>query len=659
MPRFRIVAWFLALITLVIYLPVRTAGFVYDDYEYVVHNSNVQNGLSWAGIQWAFTTWYSANWHPLTWISLLLDNQLFGLNPGAQHVVNVLFHTANAVLLLLLLFRLNGELWPSAFVAGLFAWHPLHVESVAWITERKDVLSTFFALLALLAWVRYAKARTGAGGKSKLSRGYLWALLFFGFALMAKPMPVTLPFVFLLLDLWPLRRFSISNFQPPVFLRLVREKWPFFVLAAASCFITMLAQKNGHAVRSLAQVSLALRLENTPVAYALYLLKAIWPANLAVLYPLPHEIPPPLVAFSLAVLAGISIAVWLPRKNSPYLLVGWLWFLGTLVPVIGLVQAGGQALADRYTYFPLIGIFLAVAFGLRDLANHLHVPKSMVATCAVVIFAGCILVTENQLSYWQNNRVLFLHDLAVVPDNSAPHFWIGVAYQDESRPAEALAEFRRAERLDPGFMTTHYMIGGLLYDLGKKEEALDEYHQALWLAPNDPGTHDGLGLALAGLGRYDEAIAEFQAAARLDSTKPWPHFHLAKLLAMQGHDAAAIVEFREALQIDPDNSQILALAAELLAASEDPQVRDGPTALAYALRANASIKDTQIFVLDALGMAYAETGQFDEAQQAVQKAIELATDAKTNQLDSLRQRLERYQNHQPWRQSFKSSSAPL
>jgi tetratricopeptide (TPR) repeat protein len=657
MPRFRIVAWFLALITLVIYLPVRTAGFVYDDYEYIVHNPNVQNGLSWAGVQWAFTTWYSANWHPLTWISLLLDNQLFGLNPRALHVVNVLFHAANAILLLLLLFRLTGELWPSAFVAGLFAWHPLHVESVAWIAERKDVLSTFFELLALLAWTRYAKARPG-DGKLKLSSDYLWALLFFCLALMAKPMPVTLPFVFLLLDLWPLQRFSISKFQPPVFLRLVREKWPFFALSAASCVITVLAQKNGNAVRSLAQVSLAHRLENTPVAYALYLLKTIWPAKLAVLYPLPYEIPPALVAVSLAVLAGISIAAWRLRKSRPYLLVGWLWFLGTLVPAIGLVQAGDQELADRYTYFPLIGIFLAVAFGMRDLADHLRIPKSIVATCAVVIFAGCVLVTENQLSYWQNNKVLFLHDLAVVPDNSAPHFWVGVAYQDESRSAEALAEFRRAEHLDPGFMTTHYMIGGLLYDLGKKEEALDEYHQALSLAPNDPGAHDGLGLALAGLGRYDEAIAEFKAAARLDSTKPWPHFHLAKLLAMQGRDAAALPEFREALRIDPDNSQILSLAAELLAASEDPQVRDGPAALDYALKANALTGDTQPFVLDALGMAYAETGRFDEAQQAVQKAIELSANSKTTQLDPLRQRLEHYQNHQPWRQSFQSSNAP-
>jgi tetratricopeptide (TPR) repeat protein len=456
-----------------------------------------------------------------------------------------------------------------------------------------------------------------------------------------------------------LKRFSFTNFSLPVFLRLVREKWPFFALAVASCLVTLWAGRHGGGIRTFEQVSPARRLENIPVAYALYLWKTIWPANLAVFYPLPEQVPPTAVAGSLALLLGISVAAWRLRKNRPYLLVGWLWFLGTLVPVIGLVQLGSQALADRYSYFPLIGVSIAVAFGTRDLANHFRLPKSMIATAAVMVLAGCIFATENQLPYWQDNKSLFLHDLAVTPDNPVAHFWIGTACQEDRDYTNALAEFRKAEQLDPDFASTHFMIGGLLKDLGKPGNALAEYHEALRIEPNNPAVHDHIGLLLAGMGSYDEAITEFKIAAKSDGTDAWPHFHLGKLLATQGRDAEAVAEFREALRIDPDNFQFLAYAAELLAASEDPQVRDGTTALACALKANALTKNAQPFALDVLGMAYAETGRFDEAQQAVQKAIELAGTARPDQLESLRERLQRYQNHQPWRQSFRSSNAPL
>jgi tetratricopeptide (TPR) repeat protein len=656
MPRFRIVAWFLALVTVAVYLPVRTAGFVYDDFDYIVNNPAVRNGLSWAGIQWAFTTSHSALWHPLTWISLMLDCQLFGLNPGAMHVVNVFFHSANAVLLLLLLFRLTGDLWPSAFVAALFAWHPLRVESVAWIVERKDMLSTFFELLALLAYTRHAKARMNGGTKAQSPRDYLLALFFFGLALMCKPMPVTLPFVLLLLDLWPLQRFSLSNFQLPVFGRLLREKWPFFVLSVASCLVTLLVQHHDEATQIVERASLAVRLENAPVAYALYLLKMIWPANLAIAYPLPDIIPQTQLVVSLVVLAGISIAVWRRRKGSPFLLVGWLWFLGTLVPVLGVVQAGSRALADRYSYFPLIGVSFAIAFGLRDVAKRLQLPKNALAVGAVAIFAGCIFVTEKQLPYWQNNKSLFLHALEVAPDNPAAHLWVGMAYQDEHNYPDALIHFREAERLAPDSLFAHFTLGGLLADLGRPADALVEYQLALQLRPGNSAVQDHMGLVLITLGRYDEAIAAFKDAARSNPTDPWPHFYLAKLLAAQGRDAAAIPEFREAIRLDPDNPQTLAYAAELLAASKDPDARNGPTALDYALRAVGLTDNSQPFALDALGMAYAETGRFDEAQKTAQAAIDLATGANAGQLDALRERLARYQNHQPWRQSFQSNS---
>lgn len=655
MPRFRIVAWCLALITPLIYFPVRVAGFVYDDRNYLVNNPIVRKGLTWPGFKWAFTSFDAANWHPLTWLSHMLDCQLFGMNPGAQHVVNVLLHTVNALLVFLLLFRLTNHLWPAALVAALFAWHPLHVESVAWIAERKDVLSTFFALLSLLAYERFAREKSGANGKPKWSRNFVWALVLFALALMSKPMPVTLPFVFLLLDCWPLGRISVSNFKFPAFLRLVREKWPFFVLSIASCIVTVIAQKNGEAIRTLEQVSLGIRFENAAVAYALYLWKTIWPADLAVYYPLPDQIPPLAVVVSLAVLLAISVAAWLARKTSPYLLIGWLWFLGTLVPVIGLLQVGSQALADRYSYFPLIGVFIAIAFGLADLVERRRVPAAAVIAPAATALAACLALTAIQASYWQNEETLFRHDLAVAPDNPSAHFWIAMFFQENHRNADALAEFRKAEQLNTNFMSAHFMIAGLLNQLGQPEKALDEYRQALRVEPNNPALLDRYGLALVSLGHYDEAVEQFIAAARADPTDAQPHFHLAKLFAMQGNDVAAVPEFHEAVRLDPDNSQILIYAAQILAASENPQARDGANALALALKANQLTGDSQPFVLDTVGMAFAETGDFDHAELAVRKALDLAAGAPADQLTPLWQRLARYQAHHPWRQSFRSS----
>ena len=689
MPRARLVAMVLMLVTLAVYLPVRSNAFVYDDYDYIVNNPLVQGGLTRAGIRWAFTAWHSGNWHPLTWISHMLDCRLFGLNASPQHIVNVLFHGANTALLLMLLFRLTGQLWPSALVAALFAWHPLHVESVAWISERKDVLSTFFGLLALLFYAGYARKRSRVKGRESRANtavpalgsrpwtlDYALALLFFALGLMAKPMLVTLPFVMLLLDLWPLGRISefgvrsseLKGTLPPggkalrsfpfstlnsQLSTLLFEKWPFFLLLTASCGITFLAQRHARAIVSFEQIPVDLRLENASVAYGLYLLKMIWPVNLAVLYPLPEKISALALTASAAVLAGISIAAWQARKSSPCLLIGWLWFLGTLVPVIGLVQAGSQAMADRYTYFPLIGVFIAVVFGGRQLAQRLRVPRAVSLSLVVVVLGASVIVTEKQLTWWRNNKSLFVHALETTRDNSIAHLWVGMAYQDEGDLSRALAEYRESARLDPNYLFTHFTLGGLLDKLGRPEEALAEYRQALQINPREPAVHDRLGATLVELGHYDEAGSEFREAARLDPSSPWPHFYLAKALAMQGRDGPAAAEFHEALRIDPDNFEILAYAAQLLSASEDPQVRDGPTALVYAVKADTLAEGKQPFVLDALGMAYAETGHFDEAQQAVQKAIDLALATKMKNVESFQQRLEFYRNHKPWHESFR------
>src|ERR1039458_1352598 len=673
-PRF--IGLLLALITLLAYLPASRDGFVnYDDQDYVTENSVVQKGLTWTGIKWAFTTGHASNWHPITWLSHMADCELFGLNPGAHHLVNVLFHTANVVLLLVLLLRLTGELWPGVFVAALFAWHPLHVESVAWISERKDVLSTFFALLTLLAYTRYAKAVTSdkwqvARTNSTLSpvtrhpsRFYWLALFFFPLGLMSKPMLVTLPFAMLLLDYWAMLRLPDCKFLIRDLKRLTLEKWPFFLLAAVSCVVTFLvqSQRSGDAVASLELVPLHYRFCNALVSYGLYLLKMVWPVGLAVFYPLSEHLTWMLMAAtaSAVVLAIISSFVWRAGRARAYLPVGWLWFLGTLVPVIGLVQVGGAALADRYTYIPSIGVFIAVTFGVRDLANRFQFPKKAIATAAVLILATCLILTENQLRYWHDNETLFAHALAVTKNNHIAHVNLGVALEQKGKLNEALAEYRAAEQLAPELYHIHNNLGNLLDNLGHPNKALTEYRWAVLLNPSLPSLHNGAGIVLVELGRFDEAMSQFKEAAQLDPTYPWAHFEIGKMRLKQGRDAEAIDEFLEALRIDPNNFQILAYTAHVLAADENPQIRDGQTALVLAIKAKVLTGETQPYVLDALGMACAETGDFTNAQEVTQRAIDLATAAKMKKLEPLQQRLQLYKNHRPWRESFLATNTPV
>jgi tetratricopeptide (TPR) repeat protein len=686
MSRPRLIGLLLALITLLAYLPASRDGFVnYDDQDYVTENSAVQKGLTWPGIKWAFTTSHASNWHPLTWLSHMADCELFALNPGAHHLVNVLFHTANVVLLFLLLLWLTGELWPAAFVAALFAWHPLHVESVAWISERKDVLSTFFALLTLLAYTRYAQHVTSAlcqvtrtnstsspvtrlpaealAKAGHPSRFYWLALIFFALGLMAKPMLVTLPFVMLLLDYWPLKRVTSDRWPVSKVMRLTLEKWPFFLLAAVSCVVTFLvqSQRSGDAVASFELVPLHYRFCNALVSYGLYLLKMVWPVGLAVFYPLPDHLTWLLMAAtaSAVVLVIISSFVWRAGRAHAYLPVGWLWFLGTLVPVIGLVQVGGAALADRYTYIPSIGVFIAVTFGVCDLADRFQFPKKAIATAAVLILATCLILTENQLRYWHDSETLFAHALVVTKNNHVAHVNLGVALEQKGELNEALAEYRAAEQLAPELYHIHNNLGNLLDNLGHPKKALAEYREAVLLNPKLPSLHNGAGIVLTELGRFDEAMSQFKEAARLDPTYPWAHLEIGKMRLKQGRDAEAIDEFREALRIDPNNFQILAYTAHVLAADENPQVRDGQTALVLAVKAKVLTGDSQPYVLDALGMACAETGDFTNAQEVTQRAIDLATAAKMKKLEPLQQRLELYKNHQPWRESFLATNTPV
>ncbi|HEY4416703.1 MAG TPA: hypothetical protein VGO57_13515, partial [Verrucomicrobiae bacterium] len=369
--RPRSIGLLLAFLTLLVYLPVTSNQFTnFDDPDYVTQNPIVNQGLSWTGFKWAFAGAHAANWHPLTWLSHMLDCDIFRLNPAGHHLINALFHSVNTALVFALLFRLTQKLWPSAFVAALFAWHPLHVESVAWVAERKDVLSTFFTLLTLMSYANYVQKKMGdsSAGSRGFTFDYILALLFFALALLSKAMPVTLPVVMFLLDFWPLKRWSFDWRQIKTAGWLLVEKIPFLAFSLAVCVITILAQH--HAESSLANMPMSLRLENVVTAYASYLGKMIWPMDLAVFYPYPAHIARTWLLESAAFLTGISLLAWLERKNNPCLLVGWLWFLVTLLPVIGIMQVGGQAMADRYSYFPLIGIFLAISFSLPALAER-------------------------------------------------------------------------------------------------------------------------------------------------------------------------------------------------------------------------------------------------------------------------------------------------
>ena len=702
MSRPRIIALLLALLTLAVYLPVARHGFIlYDDGDYVTDNPMVRNGLTLEGIKWAFTTFHSANWHPLTWLSHMVDCDLFNLNPAGPHCVNALLHAANTVLLFALWLQLvrpraktntpaeeEGAIWPAAFIAAVFAVHPLHVESVAWIAERKDVLSTFFGLLSLLCYARYAQSKvqspesTVPNPQSAIRNPQYWlALFFFILGLMSKPMLVTLPFVMLLLDYWPLQRFNASTLQ-----RVIMEKLPFFTLTAASCIITFIAQNRG-AVRSLAAVPLAYRLENVPVTIAGYLFKIVWPSKLAVIYPMPQAIAPAAFIGCSLLLIAITAGVWLARRPYPFLPVGWYWFLGTLVPVIGLVKVGDAAKADRYMYIPSIGIFMAVAFGVQKLSKRLSLPKSAPPAIAIVILIALAIVTERQLQFWSDDEALFGHAVRVTTNNVDAILNYGVALENEGKPLDAIAQYRQAEKLAPSSWLACADLANLLYYTGQTNAALEQYQQAVKLKPGSSTLHDRLGIVLAGLGNLTEATNEFLRAINLSTADPAPHLHLGSALARQydlygatnefatamrlapgdpsplvewakallrdGRDTEAVDKLHEAIQMDPDNFQTLTFAARVLASDKRSGIRNGVEALDLAKKADALTDGSQPLVKDVLGMACAENGQFDTAQEEVNDAIRLARDAgmKPEIIAAMQNRLELYKNHQPWRSS--------
>lgn len=547
----RFLAWLpaalLGLMTIAIYWPATRHGFInYDDQAYVIDNVHVQAGLTLENLKWVFISPVDDNWHPITMLSHMLDCQLFGLNPWGHHLTNVVLHAVNTVLVFLLLRGLTGVVWRSVLVAALFGWHPVHVESVAWVAERKDVLSTCLGLLSLIFYSRYAQKRSGAVPQPA-SPDYVLAFFFLALGLMSKPMLVTWPFVMLLLDYWPMGRVQAGSLR-----WLVREKIPFFVLAAAAGVVTFVVQKQSGAMAMLNDLPLSTRVGNALISYCRYLGKLFWPTKLAVFYPQPGHWPLAEVLLTGGLLAGLTVLFWRQRLRHPFLPMGWLWFLGTLVPVIGLVQVGEQALADRYTYIPSLGVLIMATWGACELSRrwrHQVIGLSVAGSTALVL---CVALTRQQLGYWQDDESLFRHALAVTENNHIALNNLGAAREKEGHIDEAIQQFQEAIRLKPDFAEARYNLGTALGKEGQGDEAIRQFQEAIHLKPDYADAHYNLGNALFKKGQGDEAIYQFQEAVRLEPDHADAHFNLGAALFKKGQSAEAIQQFQEVIRLEPD-----------------------------------------------------------------------------------------------------------
>jgi Flp pilus assembly protein TadD len=776
--QFWITATVLALATLALYWPVTGYDFVnFDDRGYVLANPHVQGGLTRESLCWALTAVEVGLWHPLTWVSHMLDCQWFGLNPGWHHLTSLLLHVANTVLLLAVLQRMTGALWPSAGVAALFALHPLHVESVAWVAERKDVLSTFFLLLTLWTYARYAGAeslkskvqspkskahpssavpsplrttatedgstprspnakdelrRTGSpkpeegefppepGSAFDVRRSmfdvssslpstlkaplfYALSLLFFTLGLMSKPMIVTLPLVLLLLDYWPLGRFPLSthNSKLSTLLSLLLEKLPFAVLAGLTCWITLHAGKMGGALPSAAEIPMTARLANATLSYARYLRDALWPGELALYYPFPPAFSAWAVAGAALVLAGISATALCLAGRWPYLAVGWLWYVVTLLPVIGLIQLATYSHADRYTYVPFIGLFLALTWGTVQWVSQNCRPAPGTATTAAgaVMLLLCLALTGRQVGYWQDSETLFHHALSVTsgnwrvlislgdtldrkgqtadairqyeealrlkPDSYVAHDNLGVILDREGQTEEAVRHYQESLRVKPDDAIAHNNLGLVLLKQGRVDDAIRQYEEAIRANPQYAVAYDNLGIALARKGQTEEAIRQFREALRLRPDRPGTRRNLgyaateypkalgslASSLAAQGEYAEAIRSCRAALQAQPDQEDILNNLAWLLATCPDATLRDGPEAVRLAAHACELTGYTRPLLIGTLAASQAEAGDFPAAIATAERAAALATNQHLEEVATRnRELIQLYRRGQPFHQ---------
>ena len=539
-----LICLFLVIAILVVYWQMNYHEFInFDDASYILENQHVQKGLTSESISWAFGFTDLVYWMPLTWLSHMLDCQIYGLIPGMHHRTSLIFHIVNSILLFFVLQKMTGALWKSAFVAALFALHPINVESVAWVAERKNLLSTFFWMLTMLAYVYYTS-------HPNLYRYFLTFLLLM-LGLMAKPMLVTLPFVLLLLDYWPLGRFR----QQSTF-NLIFEKIPFFALSAVSAYISSISVQRYGIVVSMELVPMKLRLANALVSYVQYIEKMIWPKNLAIFYPFPDTLPIWQVFGAGLFLVSISFLVLLNFRKKPYLCIGWLWFLGTLIPVIGLKQAGlWPAMADRWAYVPLIGIFLIISWGIPELVSKWRHKKIGLALAATVLLLILMTVTWLQVRCWTNSVSLFKNAFEVTANSYIVHFKLGEALTETDKTEEAISHYREVLRLKPGYAHAHHNLGVILEDQGRTNEAMNHYIAALKINPKLERTHNNLGGILNSKGERDKAVKHYFYALRLNNDFAEAYNNIGVVLALKGKFNRAIVFFRIALRIKPDYSQ--------------------------------------------------------------------------------------------------------
>ena len=595
-----------------------------DDGMYVSENPIVLRGLTLEGVRWAFTTFHAANWHPLTWLSHMLDVEFFGPSAGWHHRMNVLYHLLNTELLFLVLWRITGGMWQSAFVAALFGVHPLHVESVAWVAERKDVLSTLFWILTMGAYLRYAR-RPGIGR-------YLQVTAVFALGLMCKPMMVTLPFVLLLLDWWPLGRLATSDsphfpswrFSLPVVSRLAWEKVPLLGMSAISCAITYLAQAKGKSIFSFEQIPFGSRISNAFVSYVIYLGKTVWPSSLAVFYPHPAtvhaNIPAWEIAGAILLLCGFTIMALRQGHSRPYLAMGWLWYLGTLVPVIGVVQVGGQALADRYTYVPLIGIFIAVAWGIPPILSARRYRQLVLGAFAGALLVALSVTAWVQVGYWRDSVTLLSRAVAITDRNWLAMNNLGASYGKLGQHQRAIGYCREALRIKPDFAEAWTSLGVSYDALGQYQQAIGYYREALRIKPDFAEAWYNLGISDGKLGRYQQAIGYYREALRIkpDFAEAWSNLGVS--YDALGQDQQAIGYFLEALRIKPDFAEAwynLGVSYGKLGLHQQaiPIYQE-------ALR----IKPDYVEAWNNLGMSYGILGQYQQAIGSFQEALRIKPD---------------------------------
>jgi len=644
----------------------------FDDESYVYANSVISRGLSWFSLGWAFTHQLSHNWHPLTAISHMLDCQLFDLKPAGHHFTNVLIHSIAACLLMLALFRMTGALWRSAFAAALFAIHPLRVESVAWIAERKDVLSGLFFMLTLLAYAAYARKRS-------VSR-YLLVLAFVACGLMAKPMFVTVPLVLMLLDFWPLGRAATSGTRLS---SLLIEKIPLLAMAAAVALITVQIQRHGINVTE--SVSLPWRIGNALVSSMIYLRQLVWPANLAVFYPHPGaQLPLWQISTASGCLIAITVAALLLRKAYPYFLCGWFWYLVMLIPVIGIIQVGDQAHADRYTYLPEIGLAIAITWGIADFSRYWRVRPAIPTGAASAALGMLLCLATIQTKHWRDSESLWTHTLAVTKRNDVAHERLssalldkgrldeailqsqlalninqknggaendmGVALSRRGQPEEALKHFAKALDLDPALSTIHYNIANAEAAAGNVAGAIAEYEKQLALDPSFTEAHNNLALLLLRAGRIAEAKAHLIKAILLNPNYSEAHNNLAIVLSQEGEAGKAIAQWHETLRMDPNNLDAHANLAWVLATAPVDSIRNGSAALEHAQRALKVSSQSNPRLWRLVAVAQAELGNFDLAVEAAQRARMLAEEQNNPQLvGTIDSNIESFRSRQPVR----------